>query len=65
MKWEYKTIQYFDEKDLNELGDHGWELVTIITRTINTTSLHEPVLTAFLKREKQYAPSYILNDLFM
>ena len=30
-KWEYKVIDSLDEKVLNNLGDIGWELVSVVT----------------------------------
>ena len=30
-KWEYKVAGFLDEKALNNLGDIGWELVSVLT----------------------------------
>ena len=56
-KWEYKTIQNF-ENDLveyvefhyNELGQQGWELVTTCI-TDNALEEDNKFFTAFFKRE--------------
>jgi hypothetical protein len=42
-KWEYKILVHPDDKRLNELGQEGWELVTV------TTSPGSGV-TSYLKR---------------
>ena len=46
IKWGYLMLLDISLEELNELGDLGWELVTIT----NTKISHMPVF--YLKREK-------------
>lgn len=39
--WEYKITQPLAEKELNELGAQGWELVEIKLRTFNGETSQE------------------------
>lgn len=29
-KWEYKSVQWNEDEELNELGAEGWELVSAV-----------------------------------
>ena len=64
MKFEYMTKQFYKdssyafEQQLNELGQKGWELVTIVlTRTpmqrssVRSTPTYKSSKTAYFKRE--------------
>ena len=49
-KWEYKVLFKIDERELNELGDKGWELVGIACHANDCSADYDP---AVLKRPKQ------------
>ena len=45
-KWEYKKIGYVDEKELNMLGEQGWEIAGMVSHPAGDNE-------TFLKRPKQ------------
>lgn len=56
-KWEYKVTGSLDEKAMNNLGDLGWELVSVLT--YSNGSIH----TMIFKR-RVVEDSCVVNDAF-
>lgn len=66
MNWEYKVVSYQTgiimqgtamanwEKDLNKLGEEGWELVAVIPMHAQIgLNASTPQVRCFLKRQKK------------
>lgn len=45
-KWEYNVEENLSESDLDQLGEHGWELVAVTCNGNGTPEVF------YLKREK-------------
>jgi uncharacterized protein DUF4177 len=58
--WEYKAIVIWHNpdvmqpsmKELNDLGDDGWELVTTIPSEVTHGNSHQSRLTCYFKRPR-------------
>jgi Domain of unknown function (DUF4177) len=56
--WEYRVVTTSSPsgllpsslKELNELGDEGWEMVTVVSEDVVHGTLHQTKLTYYLKR---------------
>ena len=56
--WEYKAVTVWQSvdminpnmNDINNIGDDGWELVTIIPNDTQRGNLHQTRLTYYFKR---------------
>lgn len=56
--WEYKAVTVWQSVDItnpnmnevNNIGDDGWELVTIIPSDVQRGNLHQTRLTYYFKR---------------
>lgn len=64
-KYEYKRIMYDpNDRELNELGSDGWELVSV-TVVPSGYSSKSVLKTFYFKREKQPEPPKKDRDSFM
>ena len=55
--WEYKAVTLWHAEvvnpnvnRLNNMGEEGWELVTIIASDVRTDNAHQTKLTCYFKR---------------
>ena len=53
-KWEYKITNWVNEETMCQLGEEGWELVTVYSTETSSTYF-------FFKRPKSQSPSFILK----
>lgn len=51
-KWEYKKVYDPSESKLNELGDEGWELVSVVADVSGTAYETSSTIYTYLKRPK-------------
>jgi hypothetical protein len=52
-KWEYTTVYHPSERELNKLGDEGWELVSVAAEVSGNENDISSTVTAYLKRPKK------------
>jgi hypothetical protein len=51
-KWEYTKVYDPNENKLNELGDQGWELMSVVADVSGTADETSSSIYAYLKRPK-------------
>ena len=55
-QWEYKNVNYTDEKKLNELGAEGWETVAPVC------NYNGGITTGFVMKRPKQAPRPAPSD---
>jgi hypothetical protein len=50
---DYRCITEASEKELSDLGDKGWEMVSLTLLDLGTFESGPPSVAAFLKRPKE------------
>jgi hypothetical protein len=51
-KWEYKRVPYITENELDQLGNEGWELVSVVADVSGDAHGMSSSFVAYLKRPK-------------
>ena len=57
LKWEYKVVGHISERDMNNLGQNGWELV-------NVTFYNNGTISEMIFKRPIIERTNVINDAF-